>query len=139
MLVLAQGQHISCAIIVLKVKSLDFHVFLTLAKYSLETLSLLTVQTYDIFSSCPKYLITFSLVHLLYFYTVHFKMLSIMFDLSLFNDKMCTSILTKIHPDSWENLVTSSSCFLILLVVELCSFKDTCNVSITVFSRSMTL
>ena len=82
--------------VLLKTESLDFHIFLTLVKYSLQTLSLLTVPAYDIFSSC---LITFSLVHLLYFNIVHFKMLSIMFDLSLFNDKMCTFILTKIHAD----------------------------------------
>ena len=37
------------AMVFLKAESLDFHIFLTLIKYSLQTLSLLTVPTYDIF------------------------------------------------------------------------------------------
>ena len=45
-----------CAMVLLKVESLDFYIFLTLVNYSLEILSLMTVPTYDLFSSCPKYL-----------------------------------------------------------------------------------
>ena len=42
------------AIVLLKAGSLDFHIFLTPLKYYLETLTLLTLPTHDMFSSCPK-------------------------------------------------------------------------------------
>ena len=41
--------NILCAIVLLKVGSLDFHIFLTLIKYFLETFSLLTLPRHMFF------------------------------------------------------------------------------------------